>query len=153
MKNTTSTVSLTSNAHRGPSAALVGAAALVLALSTGAAHAQDYAITWYTIDGGGGTSTGGDFSLSGTIGQHDAGGPMTGGDFSVTGGFWVGAGTPGGCGCAADYNLDGGVDGSDVELFFEDWTAASGCSDVNLDGGVDGADVEAFFVVWSAGGC
>ena len=30
-------------------------------------------LSWFTIDGGGGISTGGDFSLSGTIGQPDAG--------------------------------------------------------------------------------
>ena len=53
------------------------------------ATAQSYAIDWHTIDGGGGTSTGGVYSLSGTIGQHDAGGPMTGGAYSLTGGFWT----------------------------------------------------------------
>ena len=51
-------------------------------------HAQSYSIDWFTIDGGGGTSTGGVYSVSGTIGQPDAGGPMTGGNYSVTGGFW-----------------------------------------------------------------
>ncbi|MBX3409008.1 MAG: hypothetical protein KF859_03890 [Phycisphaeraceae bacterium] len=60
----------------------------------------------------------------------------------------------GGCGpCYADYNQDGGVDGSDVESFFIDWENAEGCSDVNEDGGVDGADVEAFFIQWEQGGC
>ncbi len=48
-----------------------------------------YSITWSTIDGGGGTSTGGVYSVSGTIGQPDAGGPMTNGQYSVTGGFWA----------------------------------------------------------------
>ena len=52
------------------------------------AHAQ-YSIDWFTIDGGGGTSTGAVFSVSGTIGQHDASGPMTNGQYSVTGGFWA----------------------------------------------------------------
>src|SRR5437870_2462332 len=52
-------------------------------------HAQSYSIDWYKIAGGGGTSTGGVYSVSGTIGQHDAGGPMTGGNFSLTGGFWA----------------------------------------------------------------
>ena len=52
-------------------------------------RAQSYSIDWHTIDGGGGTSTGGAYSVSGTIGQHDAGGPMTGGSFSLTGGFWA----------------------------------------------------------------
>ena len=50
--------------------------------------AQTYAINWSTIDGGGGTSTGGVYSVSGTIGQPDASGPMTNGVYSVTGGFW-----------------------------------------------------------------
>ena len=53
------------------------------------ASAQSYTIDWYKIAGGGGTSTNGQFSLSGTIGQHDAGGPMTGGNYSLTGGFWA----------------------------------------------------------------
>ena len=48
-----------------------------------------YSIPWFTIDGGGGTSTGGVYAVSGTIGQPDAGGPMTNGQYSVTGGFWV----------------------------------------------------------------
>src|SRR5579863_994259 len=51
--------------------------------------AQTYSIDWYKIAGGGGTSTGGVYSVSGTIGQHHAGGPMTGGTFSLTGGFWA----------------------------------------------------------------
>jgi hypothetical protein len=51
------------------------------------AHAQTYSIDWFTIDGGGGTSTGGNYSLSGTIGQPDAG-LMTGGSYSLAGGFW-----------------------------------------------------------------
>jgi hypothetical protein len=41
------------------------------------------------MDGGGGTSTGGVYSVTGTIGQPDAGGPMTGGPYSLTGGFWA----------------------------------------------------------------
>src|SRR5690242_302022 len=62
---------------------------LLAALAAGPAltsQAQP-ALDWFTIDGGGGTSTGGVFSVSGTIGQADAG-AMSGGNFSVTGGFW-----------------------------------------------------------------
>jgi hypothetical protein len=62
-------------------------AALTLAAIT--LRAQSYSIDWHTIDGGGGTSTNGQYSLSGTIGQPDASGPMTNGQFSVTGGFWA----------------------------------------------------------------
>ena len=50
-------------------------------------HAQSYSIDWFTIDGGGGTSTGGVYSVSGTIGQPDAG-KMSGGNFTIDGGFW-----------------------------------------------------------------
>ncbi|MCU0784112.1 MAG: hypothetical protein MUF81_08730 [Verrucomicrobia bacterium] len=49
--------------------------------------AADYSIDWQTIDGGGGTSTGGVYSVSGTIGQPDAG-KLSGGNYSVSGGFW-----------------------------------------------------------------
>ena len=51
------------------------------------AQAQ-YSIDWHTIDGGGGTSTGGVYSVSGTIGQPDAG-TMSGGNYTLQGGFWV----------------------------------------------------------------
>jgi len=51
--------------------------------------AQAYSIDWFKIAGGGGTSTGGVYSLSGTIGQPDAGGPMGNGPYSLTGGFWA----------------------------------------------------------------
>jgi len=51
------------------------------------AMAQSYSIDWSTIDGGGGTSTGGVFTVSGTLGQPDAG-RMSGGQFTVEGGFW-----------------------------------------------------------------
>ena len=56
--------------------------------------AQSYSIDWYKVAGGGGSSTGGIYQVSGTIGQPDAsdamtGGPMIGGDYSLTGGFWA----------------------------------------------------------------
>src|SRR5437763_13549640 len=50
--------------------------------------AAQYSITWSTIDGGGGASANGQYSVSGTIGQPDAGPTMSGGNFSVDGGFW-----------------------------------------------------------------
>ena len=53
-------------------------------------HAQSYAIDWYKVAGGGGTSTGSVYSVSGTIGQPDASAnnAMSGGNYSLTGGFW-----------------------------------------------------------------
>jgi len=53
------------------------------------AFSQSYAIDWHTIDGGGDTSTGGVYSVSGTIGQPDAGPAMTNGPYALTGGFWA----------------------------------------------------------------
>ena len=65
-----------------------GAIVVVLLLTAIAATAQDYAINWFTIDGGGGESVGGGYSLHGTIGQPDAG-AMNGTGFSISGGFWT----------------------------------------------------------------
>ena len=62
---------------------------LLLWLAPLALPAQTYSIDWYKVAGGGGTSTGGVYSVSGTAGQQDAGGPMTNGQYSVTGGFWA----------------------------------------------------------------
>ncbi|MDR3459345.1 MAG: hypothetical protein P4N60_18090 [Verrucomicrobiae bacterium] len=53
-------------------------------------RAQSFSVDWFATAGGGGTSTGSVFSVSGTIGQPAAtGGPMTGGSYSFTGGFWA----------------------------------------------------------------
>lgn len=62
---------------------LAGVFAFVPLVSQG----QNYSIDWYSIDGGGGTSTGGVYSISGTIGQPDAG-RLTGASYVMEGGFW-----------------------------------------------------------------
>jgi hypothetical protein len=56
---------------------------LVMALP---AYAQ-YEITSWTIDAGGGQSTGSVYAVTGTIGQPDAG-THTGGSYAFIGGFW-----------------------------------------------------------------
>ena len=66
-----------------PSRNLVCVLTLALPL---AAHGH-YTIDWFTIDGGGGTSTGGVYAISGTVGQPDAG-AMSGGNYFLAGGFW-----------------------------------------------------------------
>lgn len=48
---------------------------------------QSYDLSWNKIAGGGGTSSGGVYSLSGTIGQPDAG-HLAGGNYTLDGGFW-----------------------------------------------------------------
>jgi len=51
-------------------------------------------LSWNTVDSGGGTfSSGGSYTLGGTIGQPDAGG-MTGGAYTLSGGFWAGQAAP-----------------------------------------------------------
>jgi len=51
---------------------------------------QVYDLSWHTIDGGGYTwSTGGSYSLGGTVGQPDAGN-LAGGTYTLGGGFWQG---------------------------------------------------------------
>ena len=61
--------------------------AAILAAGFSKAPAQ-FSIDWYTIDGGGGTSTNQSYAISGTIGQPDASAAMVGGSYSIAGGFW-----------------------------------------------------------------
>jgi hypothetical protein len=69
---------------------------LLIILAESKANGQ-YEISWYTIDGGGGRSNGGPYSLMGTIGQPDAA-YSRGGNFELLGGFW-----PGGPLCFVDF--------------------------------------------------
>ena len=65
------------------------ASLLVAILGTAlAAGAQTYSMDWHKIAGGGGTSAGGAYQMSGTVGQPDARGALNGGNYSLTGGFW-----------------------------------------------------------------
>jgi hypothetical protein len=66
----------------------IASAAIFALLISFATSAQQYSINSYKVAGGGGTSTNSRYSVTGTIGQHDAGGAMSGGNYSVTGGFW-----------------------------------------------------------------
>jgi len=71
---------------------LLAVCALLLIASAGTAYAQGLLdIPWWTVDGGGGLSQGGDFTLHGGIGQADAG-SMQGGEYTLNGGFWSGGG-------------------------------------------------------------
>jgi hypothetical protein len=68
---------------------LCGLACLLAWLPLASSSAQNYAIDWYKVSGGGGSSSNGLYTISGTIGQHDAGGPLTSANYSLTGGFWA----------------------------------------------------------------
>ncbi len=142
---------------------------LTLALAP-AALAGNFAIDWYTIDGGGAmSSSGGNFELAATIGQHDASTTvMTGGSFELTGGFWqVFAVPPDPCAAflCGDASCDGIFNGGDIDPFFQAlgdpaaWQAAHpGCdllcvTDVNHDGQLNGGDIDPFFMALGGGGC
>lgn len=62
---------------------------LLLTSSSFAMSGGDYEISWSTIDGGGGTSTGGTYVLTGTIGQPDSA-YSEGEQYEMLGGFWPG---------------------------------------------------------------
>lgn len=95
-----------------------------------------YELSWSTVDGGGGISSGGDFILRGTIGQPDAG-VMGGGKYELLGGFWPGEPLcivefhhyarfaelwlETGTGLAADLHEDNIVDLLDLKLFVDEW--------------------------------
>lgn len=107
-----------------------------------------YEITCHTVDGGGAIfSTGGTFSLGGTIGQPDAGSftqPMAGGTFELVGGFWTSAAST--CPCLGDMNADGERDGLDVQRFVECMTIIGSCACADVEGGqgLNVADVPVF---------
>ena len=121
--------------------ALVSCAACTLAYAGG-----ELTIDWYTIDGGGATqSTGGDFVLSGTIGQAGASATLTGGDLRLTGDFWAVAVPT--CGCLSDLDNDGQRTGTDIQGFVACLTAfGSNCACADVDGvpGLDFDDVAVF---------
>ena len=58
---------------------------IVLALAN-----NGYDLSWWTVDGGGGSSTAGSYTLSGTAGQPDPS-VLAGGSYTLTGGFWSAA--------------------------------------------------------------
>lgn len=61
-----------------------------VALVPASVPSSTLSIAWWTVDGGGGLSSGGTFLLSGTIGQFDAG-AMTANGYVLAGGFWGGS--------------------------------------------------------------
>lgn len=117
---------------------------ILVALLASATHPQTgdgYDLTWSTIDGGGGmVSSGGSFTLAGTIGQPDARTePMSGGAYRLTGGFWV---SPSCVALDPDIDDDCDVDQADYQLFEACASGpailyAAGCGDRDFDGDND----------------
>ncbi|MFK7960232.1 MAG: hypothetical protein AB8G96_06870 [Phycisphaerales bacterium] len=97
-------------------------------------------IDWWSVDGGGGASGGGDWSLTAAIGQADAG-PMAGGEWLVDGGFWAGgaATLPA---CPNDVDGSGVVDFVDLLSVLSNFGVCPGCpADVDGNGVVDFVDI------------
>lgn len=72
---------------------LCAAVCVVVSLVAVPAVAADTRLQRYVIAAGGGQSSGGDFRVTGTIGQP-AVDRLSGGDFVVQGGFWQGGAAP-----------------------------------------------------------
>ncbi len=109
-----------------------------------------FSIPWSTIDGGGViNSSGGSYTLSGTVGQPDAGATMTGGSFSLTGGFWAGVDSseP----CPADLTGEGDLNFLDVSAFLSLYGMMDPLADFQPDGNFNFLDVSAYLAAYAAG--
>jgi hypothetical protein len=61
---------------------------LLLTIVLAAAAGLQLDLDRWTVDGGGGTSRGGSYVLSGTAGQAEAGSQLSGAPYALSGGFW-----------------------------------------------------------------
>ena len=96
----------------------------------------DYEIIWHTIDGGGGTSSGGQYIVTGTIAQHDAA-ISAAGDYELLGGFWTGGPL-----CIVAFD--------DLARFSQYWldSGPGFPGDLNEDNIVDELDLKEFVGYW-----
>lgn len=151
---------------------------VILALMSSAGRAQSggiYTLTWSTLDGGGagaGASSGGAYTVAGTIGQPDASATsLLGGAYSLLGGFWSMPRCV--AGLRADFDLDCDVDlqdfdilagcGSGPHLPYDPAALPEACTlapdasnriaaDLDADGDVDQVDFALFQTQFTAAG-
>jgi hypothetical protein len=109
---------------------------IILLLLLASAANADHNISWHTMDGGGGQSSGGQYILTGTIGQPDAAYSESG-NYELLGGFW-----PAEPSCFVDFE--------DFAKFAEYWmqTGTGLPADLYEDGTVDPLDLEKFVEEW-----
>lgn len=105
-------------------------------------------IPWATIDGGGGSLSGGSFTIVGTIGQPDAtaGPALAGGSFTIAGGLWNSAVVP----CTGDVDGDGEVDSVDLAIMLGAWGPTDSSADLDGDGQVGPIDVAVLLGAWGS---
>lgn len=131
--------------------AVIAAASIVPVLLAPFAVGQS-AISWYTVDGGGAmSSTGGTYSLAGTLGQPDASPfstPISGGPYTLVGGFWSFDSAVPSCALAGDMDLNALRNGLDIQGFINCLLNISGtncaCADISGNGTVGPEDVAGF---------
>jgi hypothetical protein len=121
-------------------------ALLSLGLFAACAAAQPYTLEHVTIDNGGGTLSGGVWTLSATVGQHDAA-VLAGPTYTLEGGFWNATLAP----CRADMNFDGILDFFDVQSFLAAYAAGLPAANFVRDELFDFFDVQAFLAAYAAG--
>ena len=109
---------------------------------------------WSSIDGGSARMAGAGYTLTGTVGQHDAGGEATGNGYSLRGGYWQIVRSAGALGCnQADLAQPYGVlDLADISAFVNAFTSGDLFADLNDDGVLDLSDISAFVGAFT-GGC
>ena len=109
---------------------------LVTAIVLPTSAVGQYRIDWYSIDGGGGTSAAGPYTLLGAVGQPDAA-YSAAGNYELLGGF-----LPGGPMCMVKFN--------DFARFAEQWlhTGSNLAGDIDRDQDVDIDDLSWLADFW-----
>lgn len=125
---------------------------LVVAIATVATNSacafSQPSISWFTVDGGGGPSSWGDFVLTGTIGQPDATRCTTllGGPVAIWSGFWAIATC-----CPADFNGSGAISVQDIFDYLGAFFSNDPRADFNDSASISVQDIFDFLNAWFAG--
>ncbi len=110
---------------------------------------EGYDLSWFTVDDGGGESSGGEYTLTDTLGQHDAE-VHGGGDYTLQGGFQL-------CAVLHDLDGDGVVTIEDVLFVASRWRMTDTDPDwdprydLNGDGIITVVDIMLVVAQWACG--